>query len=110
MCVYADAARAAIAIAKRRAPNVVIICGAIEGFAFGFYSEVAALACGQELWQPAAREATGLTPTFEAMGLLSSSSHNSNLLNVEAGRGPARIYVVQNPERMFIGFSTIVCT
>ncbi|MEI8602480.1 leucyl aminopeptidase family protein [Shewanella sp. PP-Sp27a-2] len=101
--VYADAARAAIAIAKEAgAKRPLLYVVPSKDLRFSFASEVAALACGQELWQTLElREATGLTPTFEAIGLLSSSTHNSNLLNaLEAGRVLARDLCGTEPERM----------
>lgn len=101
--VYADAARAAIAIAKEAgAKRPLLYVVPSKDTRFGFAAEVAALACGQELWQTLElREATGLTPAFEAIGLFSSSTHNSNLLNaLEAGRVLARDLCGTEPERM----------
>jgi leucyl aminopeptidase len=101
--VYADAARAAIAIAKEAgAKRPLLYVVPSKDLRFSFASEVAALACAQELWQTLElREATGLTPAFEAIGLLSSSTHNSNLLNaLEAGRVLARDLCGTEPERM----------
>lgn len=106
--VYGDAARAAIAIAKEAgAKRPLLYVVPSKDLRFGFATEVAALACGQELWQTLElREATGLTPAFEAIGLLSlaadtSSADKSHLLNaLEAGRVLARDLCGTEPERM----------
>ena len=101
--VFGDAARAAIAIAKdagAKRPLLYVVPSITPKF--GFATEVAALACGQELWQTLElREATGLTPAFEAIGLLSLTSKKSQLLNaLEAGRVLARDLCGTEPERM----------
>lgn len=101
--VFAAAARAGIRIAKEAgAKRPLLYIAPCTDARFTHASDVAALACGQELWQTLElREATGLLPAFEAIGLLSLTQQNANLLNaLEAGRVLARDLCGTEPERM----------
>ncbi|QYJ79609.1 M17 family metallopeptidase [Shewanella acanthi] len=101
--VYAAAARAGIAIAKDAgATRPLLYIAPSKDSRYQFASEVAALACGQELWQTLElREARAIKPAFEAIGLLSIAGHQSELLNaLEAGRVLARDLCGTEPERM----------
>ena len=102
--VFAEAARIGIAMAKEAgAIKPLLYVAESDDARFEFAQQVAALACGQELWQPLElREATQLTPAFDAIGLLKQSAPNAaRLLNaLEAGRVLARDLCGTEPERM----------
>ncbi|QSX36266.1 M17 family metallopeptidase [Shewanella sedimentimangrovi] len=94
----AEAARTAIAIARDAGAKRPLLLVANSAYAKAL--EVAALGCGQELWQPLeSREAGGEPCAIEAIGLLQSDT--AALLNaLEAGRNLARDLCGTEPERM----------
>lgn len=99
--VYADAARAGIALAKDAGalrPLLYVVSSADQRFAFA--EQVSLLACGQTLWQPLElREFTGMKPAFEALGWLAGK--DVGFINaLEAGRVLARDLCGTEPERM----------
>jgi leucyl aminopeptidase len=103
--IFGDAARVGIAMARdagAKRPLLYVVSS--QDSRFSFAREVAALACGQELWQPLElREAKALTPQLEAIGLLAPEGGEQLdvLLNaVEAGRSLARDLCGTEPERM----------
>ncbi|MCE9686354.1 leucyl aminopeptidase family protein [Shewanella sp. AS16] len=102
--VFADAARTGIALAKDTGAvrPLMLVLGA-DGGRYAFAAQVAALACGQELWQPLeAREANvdASEAPLQAIGLLSVND-GAGLLNALAiGRNLARDLCGTEPERM----------
>ena len=100
--VFADAARAGIALAMQAGAKRPLLLVAKESDTrYQFSAEVAALACGQELWQALeSREAKGDKPAFESIGLLCSSDMSQSLNALEAGRILARDLCGTEPERM----------
>ncbi|QFU21731.1 leucyl aminopeptidase family protein [Shewanella eurypsychrophilus] len=100
--IFADAARAGINIAKDAGANrPLLIVAKNNDTRYEFATEVAALACGQELWQALERrEASGDTPAFEAIGLFNASNASQSLNAIETGRNLARDLCGTEPERM----------
>jgi len=100
--VFADAARVGIKLAKDAgATRPLLLVAKNNDARYQFASEVAALSCGQELWQALElREAKGDHPEFEAIGLLNSSKASQSLNAIEAGRTLARDLCGTEPERM----------
>ncbi|WP_418358309.1 M17 family metallopeptidase [Shewanella basaltis] len=100
--VFAKAAREGIAIAKAAgATKPLLVVPAVSDTRYQHAQQVAALACGQELWQPLeAREAKSLTPSLAAIGLLNSESHSQLINAAESGRVLARDLCGTEPERM----------
>ncbi|MFT5234843.1 MAG: leucyl aminopeptidase [Shewanella sp.] len=100
--VFADAARAGIKLAKQvGAKRPLLLVSKDSDARYEFGGEVAALACGQELWEALeAREAKGDIATFDAIGLLSASDMSKSLNALEAGRVLARDLCGAEPERM----------
>ncbi len=99
---YANAARAGITMAKDAGAMrpLLIVSDSGQG-KYEFATEVAALSCGQELWQALElREAKELGAPLEAIGLLNSSEAASALNAIEAGRMLARDLCGTEPERM----------
>lgn len=99
---YATAARSGIAMAKDAGairPLLLVVENQQERYQFA--KEVAALACGQELWQALElREAKELGAPFEAIGLLNGQDAANALNAIEAGRILARDLCGTEPERM----------
>ncbi|WP_076412873.1 leucyl aminopeptidase family protein [Shewanella sp. UCD-KL12] len=100
--VFAEAARAGIKIAKEAgAKKPLLFVPKSDDLRYGFATEVAALACGQELWQALERrEASGEQPAFEAIGLFNTTQASQSLNAIEAGRILARDLCGTEPERM----------
>ncbi|WP_076542802.1 peptidase M17 [Shewanella sp. UCD-KL21] len=100
--VFAKAAREGIAIAKAAgATKPLLVVETSQDKRYQFAKQVAALACGQELWQSLElREATAITPAFSAIGLLGSDNCSGLLNAVEAGKILARDLCGTEPERM----------
>ncbi|MEI6858443.1 MAG: leucyl aminopeptidase family protein [Shewanella sp.] len=100
--IFADAARAGIKLAKDAgAIRPLLVVANDNDERYQFSTQVAALACGQELWQPLERrEVSGDTPVFEAIGLFNSTQDSQNLNAIEAGRYLARDLCGTEPERM----------
>ncbi|MGI2168766.1 M17 family metallopeptidase [Shewanella sp. MF05960] len=106
--VFAKAAREGIAIAKAAgAIKPLLVVPAVDDKRYQYAQQIAALACGQELWQPLeAREAQALVPSFKAIGLLNSDSYGLLVNAAESGRVLARDLCGTDPERMSaIGFA-----
>ncbi|AZG72456.1 M17 family metallopeptidase [Shewanella livingstonensis] len=106
--IFATAAREGIAIAKAAgATKPLLVVPSVSDKRFVNAEQVAALACGQELWQPLeAREAKSLQPSLTAIGLLNTSTHSLLLNAAESGRVLARDLCGTEPERMSaIGFA-----
>lgn len=106
--IFAKAAREGIAIAKAAgAIKPLLVVPRLSDSRFKNAQQVAALACGQELWQPLeAREAKLLAPSFSAIGLLNSDTHSLLINAAESGRVLARDLCGTDPERMSaIGFA-----
>ncbi|MCG9697359.1 leucyl aminopeptidase family protein [Shewanella sp. Isolate11] len=99
---YADAARKGLAIAKEAGaikPLLVVAPHSAEKYQQSL--AVSALACGQELWQALERrEALGLKPQMQAIGLLVSDQQAQVLNAIETGRHLARDLCGTEPERM----------
>ncbi|MDP5147869.1 leucyl aminopeptidase family protein [Shewanella sp. ULN5] len=100
--IYAKAAKEGITIAKDAgAKKPLLIVAVSKDHRFSFATEVAALACGQALWQPLeTREAQSLLPAFNAIGVMSSLPKSDVLNALEAGRVLARDLCGTEPERM----------
>lgn len=99
---YADAARKGLSLAKEagaRKPLLVVSPSLQSKYRHSL--QVAALACGQELWQALElREAVKQRDNIESIGLL-VSTEQANLLNaIETGRHLARDLCGTEPERM----------
>ena len=109
--VFADAARVGIKLASQiGAKRPLLLVGKENDPRYEFGCEVAALACGQELWQALeAREAKGECVVFEAIGLLHSSEVSQSLNAIEAGRDLARDLCGTEPERMSAAAFTDHC-
>jgi leucyl aminopeptidase len=106
--IFAKAAREGIAIAKAAgATKPLLVVPRVTDNRFANAEQVAALACGQELWQPLeAREAKSLQPSLEAIGLLNTAVHSRLINAAESGRVLARDLCGTEPERMSaIGFA-----
>lgn len=106
--IFAKAAREGIAIAKAAgATKPLLVVPSVTDKRFANAEQVAALACGQELWQPLeAREAKSLPPSLTAIGLLNTATHSLLLNAAESGRVLARDLCGTEPERMSaIGFA-----
>ena len=99
---YATAARSGIAMAKEAGamrPLLLVVGNQQEKYRFA--REVAALACGQELWQALElREAKELGAPLESIGLLDGRDAAAALNAIEAGRMLARDLCGTEPERM----------
>lgn len=100
--VFADAARQGIKLAKEAgAKRPLLIVNNLAEERYQNAAQVAALACGQELWQALElREAGGSDEPLEAIGLLSDTKSASALTAIEAGRVLARDLCGTEPERM----------
>lgn len=100
--IFAKAAKEGITIAKDAgATKPLLIVTSSQDPRFSFATEVAALACGQALWQPLeTREANSLTPALTAIGLMVCSPKSELLNALEAGRVLARDLCGTEPERM----------
>lgn len=100
--IYAEAARQGIALAKdagARQPLLIISPSNAQQYRQSL--AVAALACGQELWQALElREAVALTDGIDTIGLLVSDVQAKVLNAIEAGRHLARDLCGTEPERM----------
>ena len=100
--IFADATRAGIKLAKDAGairPLLVVASDSDERYQFS--TQVAALSCGQELWQSLERrESSGDTAAFEAIGLFNSTQASQSLNAIEAGRNLARDLCGTEPERM----------
>ncbi|WP_394147567.1 M17 family metallopeptidase [Shewanella atlantica] len=100
--IFADAARAGIRLAKDAGATrpLMLVPKSVDP-RYQSATEVAALACGQELWQALElREAKGDLGEFEAIGLLNSSEASESVNAIEAGRILARDLCGTEPERM----------
>ncbi|MGZ9897432.1 M17 family metallopeptidase [Shewanella gaetbuli] len=100
--VYATAAKEGINIAKEAGANKpLLVVAHSQEERFKFASQVAALACGQALWQPLeTREAKQLTAPLTGIGLLVSDPQADLINALEAGRLLARDLCGTDPERM----------
>ncbi|GIU18588.1 MULTISPECIES: leucyl aminopeptidase family protein [unclassified Shewanella] len=100
--VFADAARLGIKLAKDAgAKRPLLIVNNLAEQRYQNAAQVAALACGQELWQALElREAGGGDKPLEAIGLLSDKKSALALTAIEAGRVLARDLCGTEPERM----------
>ncbi|WP_144210482.1 M17 family metallopeptidase [Shewanella donghaensis] len=100
--VFAKAAREGIVIAKAAgAVKPLLVVDTSKDKRYQFAQQVAALACGQELWQSLElREATDISPAFRAIGLLGSDKCSELLNAVETGKVLARDLCGTEPERM----------
>ncbi|MBR9726447.1 M17 family metallopeptidase [Shewanella intestini] len=99
---YAKAARTAIETAQQAGAKqpLLIVCAAETG-RFEFAKQVAAIACGQSIWQPLeTREANGLTPAFTCIGLLSDTTLSAKVNALTVGQSFARDLCGTEPERM----------
>ncbi|WP_394130586.1 M17 family metallopeptidase [Shewanella maritima] len=99
---YGQAARQGIDIAKQAgAVKPLLVVCASDDARFVQAANVAALACGQQLWLPLeAREANDLTPSIQQIGLLHTGANAQQLNALEAGRVLARDLCGTEPERM----------
>ncbi|PKG55066.1 peptidase M17 [Shewanella sp. Choline-02u-19] len=100
--VFADAARSGIRVAKEAgAKRPLLLVNGIADARYQKSGEVAALACGQELWQALElREAGGADEELECIGLLSDTHNAATLTAIEEGRTLARDLCGTEPERM----------
>ncbi|WP_299803800.1 leucyl aminopeptidase family protein [uncultured Shewanella sp.] len=100
--VFADAARQGIKLAKDAgAKRPLLIVNNLAEQRYQNAAQVAALACGQELWQALElREAGAGDQPLEAIGLLSDKKSAVALTAIEAGRVLARDLCGTEPERM----------
>lgn len=100
--VFADAARQGIRVAKEAgAKRPLLLVNGIAEVRYQKAIEVAALACGQELWQALElREAGGADEELECIGLLSDMHNAATLTAIEEGRILARDLCGTEPERM----------
>ncbi|MGS0828275.1 M17 family metallopeptidase [Shewanella sp. 0m-8] len=100
--VFADAARQGIKLAKEAgARRPLLLVNGLAEHRYQHAEQVAALACGQELWQALElREAGGADEPLEAIGLLGSEHTGEMLTAIEAGRSLARDLCGTEPERM----------
>ncbi|MCL1066639.1 leucyl aminopeptidase family protein [Shewanella olleyana] len=100
--VFAKAAREGIAIAKAAgAVKPLLVVSDNSDVRYQYAKQVAALACGQELWQSLEyREAEQAVPSMLAIGLLVSESCSDLLNAVESGKVLARDLCGTEPERM----------
>lgn len=100
--VFADAARQGIKLAKDAgAKRPLLLVNRLSEQRYEYAPQVAALACGQELWQALElREAGGGDELLEAIGLLADEHHGDMLTAIEAGRVLARDLCGTEPERM----------
>ncbi|QYK00517.1 M17 family metallopeptidase [Shewanella psychrotolerans] len=99
---YADAARKGLSLAKEAGARKPLLVVSLSHE--GKYRQslpVAALACGQELWQALElREAVIQRDTIESIGLLVSTEQAKVLNAIESGRHLARDLCGTEPERM----------
>ncbi|MCG9728851.1 leucyl aminopeptidase family protein [Shewanella sp. Isolate13] len=104
--VFADAAREGIKLAKEAgAKRPLLLVNTLAEQRYQHAPEVAALACGQELWQALElREAGGGDEPLEAIGLLADTKEAATcamtLTAIESGRNLARDLCGTEPERM----------
>ncbi|MCL1138398.1 M17 family metallopeptidase [Shewanella pneumatophori] len=99
--IFADAAREGIKVAKEAgAKRPLLLVDSINQQRYQHAQHVAALACGQALWQALElREAGGADEPLEAIGIL-SGNNGAVLTAIEAGRVLARDLCGTEPERM----------